>query len=281
MLGERQPGRLDGKIALVTGAARGLGRSCAVEFARAGAHLVLLDVAANIPGVRYALGSQSQLDHTAALCNAFGAITLTVSADIRDPGRIAAAVDAAINRFGRLDVLLNGAGVVVSAGKSIHEIDEPDWQLMIDIDLSGCWRVIKAVAPTMIEQRSGSIVNIASTSGTLGARRCGSYVAAKHGVVGLSRAAALDLAFYKIRVNALCPGSVREDHRTEGAMLPAFAHALDLSSADYEEALLPDLPMNGLIEPDDVSAAALWLASDESKHVTGSVIAIDGGFGAH
>lgn len=277
---DSDPRRLHGKVVLVTGAARGLGRACAVAFARAGAHLVLVDVATDIPGVPYPLGTVSQLDHTAALSAAEGALTLAIVADVRVANEVAAAIDTGIRRFGRLDVAVNSAGIAAPAGKLIHEIDEADWQLMIDIDLSGCWRVIKAVAPVMIARRSGSIVNIASTAGIVGYRHFGGYVAAKHGVIGLSRAAALDLAPYKVRVNALCPGSVRDADWTEGRMLSAIAGVLGLPARGYEETFLPSQPLNALVEPEDVAAAALWLASDESRQVTGSVVAVDGGYSA-
>ena len=280
MLADSGPKRLHGKVVLVTGAARGLGRACAVAFARAGANLVLVDVAAEIPGVPYPLGTISQLDHTAALSAAEGALTLVIAADVRVADDVAAVVDAGMRRFGQLDVAVNSAGIAAPAGKPIHEIDEEDWQLMIDIDLSGCWHVIKAVAPVMIARRSGSIVNIASTAGMVGYRHFAGYVAAKHGVVGLSRAAALDLAPYKVRVNALCPGSVRDAVWTEGRMLSAIAGVLGLPSTGYEESFLTNQPLNALVEPDDVAATALWLASDESRHVTGSVVAVDGGYSA-
>jgi NAD(P)-dependent dehydrogenase (short-subunit alcohol dehydrogenase family) len=275
----REP-RLAGKIALVTGAARGVGRACAIHFAREGAHLVLLDVSRDIEGVPYRLGTASQLELTAQSCEALGALTLIQQADIRSAGEIDEAVAASLARFGRLDVVLNSAGVASPSGRPVHEVDEADWQLMIDIDLSGCFRMTKAAATVMVGQRAGSIVNIASTAGVVGYPRFSGYVAAKHGVVGLSRAAALDLAPYKVRVNALCPGSIRDADWAEGAMLSEIARSLDLPADSYEETFLPNQPLNALIEPEDVSAAAVWLASDESRQVTGSVITVDGGYSA-
>ncbi|TGX48419.1 NAD(P)-dependent oxidoreductase [Sphingomonas gei] len=272
--------RLGGKIALVTGAARGLGRACAIDFAKAGAHLVLVDVSRDIEGVPYSLGTASQLELTARCCEEAGALTLVRHADIRASVEIDATVAATVDRFGRLDIVLNSAGVAAPAGRPVHEVCDSDWELMIDVDLSGCFRMTRAAAAVMVSQRAGSIINIASTAGLLGYPRFAGYVAAKHGVIGLTRAAALDLAPYKVRVNALCPGSVRDADWTEGSMLTEIARSLGLPIDSYEQNFLPNQPLGALIEPEDVSGAAVWLASDESRQVTGSVITVDGGYSA-
>ncbi|MGF1426688.1 mycofactocin-coupled SDR family oxidoreductase [Kitasatospora sp. LaBMicrA B282] len=270
--------RLAGKAAVITGAARGLGRACALRFAQEGADLLLLDVAGDLPGVPYPLGSASQLDHTAELCRDHGVAVLVRQADVRELRQVEAAVGAAVERFGRIDVLVNNAGIAAPSGKAAHEIDESEWQLMIDVDLSGAWRTIRAVGGRMSRQRSGSIVNIASTAGLVGYRHFAGYVAAKHGLVGLTKAAALDYAPLRVRVNALCPGSVRDDSQAEGRMLSEIARSLEVPVDEHEETFLQAQPMNALIEPEDVASAALWLASDESRHVTGSVLTVDGGF---
>jgi NAD(P)-dependent dehydrogenase (short-subunit alcohol dehydrogenase family) len=272
--------QLQGKTAIITGAGRGIGRACATRFASEGANLVLLDIAEDIAGVPYPLASRSQLDHTARLCRDAGVSALVVQVDVRDGAAIEAATARALERFGRLDALVNNAGIACPSGKAAHEITEAEWQLMIDIDLSGAWRMLRAVARPMLEQRSGSIVNVASTAGMVGYRHFAGYVSAKHGVVGLTRAAALDFAPHKVRVNALCPGSVRDDAQVEGRMLSEIARALDVPVAEHEETFTQAQPMNALIEPDDIAAAALWLASDQSRQVTGAVIPVDGGFSA-
>ncbi|MFJ9868214.1 SDR family oxidoreductase [Streptomyces sp. NPDC101165] len=272
--------RLAGKTAVITGAARGVGRTCATVFAEEGADLVLLDIADDIPGVPYPLGSAGQLAHTAELCRKHGVTVLTRQADVRDLDAVEHVVDEAHERLGRIDVLVNNAGIAAPSGRTTHEITEAEWQLMIDIDLSGAWRMTRAVGRIMTEQRAGSIVNVASTAGLVGYRHFAGYVAAKHGVVGLSKAAALDYAPMKVRVNALCPGSVRDDFGAEGRMLSEIARSLDVPVAEHEETFLQSQPMNALVEPEDVAAAALWLASDESRQVTGSVVTVDGGFTA-
>lgn len=272
--------RLAGKVVVLTGAARGLGRVTALACAAQGADLVLLDICADLPGVPYPLGTSGQLDHTARLCRDQGAAVLTAAVDVRDPVALSEAVTRAVDRFGRIDVVVNNAGIAAPSGKPVHEIDEDEWALMLDVDLTGAWRLIRAVGKRMCEQRSGSIVNIASTAGLVGYRHFAGYVAAKHGIVGLTKAAALDFAPMKVRVNAVCPGSVRDDAVAEGRMLAEIARALDVTVGEHEQAFTEAQPMNALIDPMDVAHAVVYLASDESRQVTGSVLTVDGGFAA-
>ncbi|MFJ4283640.1 SDR family oxidoreductase [Streptomyces massasporeus] len=273
-------GRLDGKTAVVTGAARGLGRCCAVRFAAEGADLVLVDVAEQLPGVPYPLGSESQLDHTAKLCRTHGAAVVTAVADVRDPAAVEEVAAQALDRFGTVDVLLNNAGIAAPSGKAVHELAEDEWELMVGIDLTGAWRMTKAVVPTMIEQRSGSVINVASTAGLVGYRHFAGYVAAKHGLIGLTKATALDYAPFRVRANALCPGSVRDDPLHEGRMLAEIARSLDVDVDEHEEIFVQSQPMNALIEPQDIAGAAVWLAGDDSRQVTGTTLTVDGGFSA-
>ncbi|MCU4745845.1 MULTISPECIES: SDR family oxidoreductase [unclassified Streptomyces] len=272
--------RLSGLTAVITGAARGLGRECALTFAEHGADLVLLDVGQNLDQVPYPLGSAGQLAHTARLCEERGAAVLSGTADVRDPAAVADAVEQALDRFGTVDVLVNNAGIAAPSGRAAHEISEEQWAVMIDTDLSGAWRMTKAVAPTMIARQSGSVINISSTAGLVGYRHFAGYVAAKHGLIGLTKAAALDYAPHRVRVNALCPGSVRDDPAVEGRMLSEIARSLEVPVADHEKTFVQSQPMNTLIEPSDIAGAALWLAGPDSPQVTGSVLTVDGGFTA-
>lgn len=270
--------RLSGKVGIVTGAARGLGRACASRFAEHGADLLLIDVAKDLPGVSYPLGTESQLAYTAELCTEAGATVQTAHVDVRNQAQIDAAVNQAIARFGRIDFLVNNAGIAAPSGKIAHEITEDEWALMMDVDLSGAWRMIRSVGKNMLDARSGSIINIASTAGLVGYRHFAGYVAAKHGIIGLTKAVALDYAPYKVRVNAICPGSVRDADHVEGRMLSEIARSLDVAVAEHEDVFVQAQPMNELIEPEDIAAAALWLASDEAVRMTGSTVTVDGGF---
>jgi NAD(P)-dependent dehydrogenase (short-subunit alcohol dehydrogenase family) len=270
--------RLAGKTAVITGAARGIGRCCAMHFAEQGADLVLLDIAEDIPEVPYSLGTESQLYHTSDLCRNVGAATMVEHLDVRDLDAIKKTVSRILQRFGHIDILLNNAGIAAPSGMPVHNIEEDEWLLMVDIDLNGAWRMIKAIGPLMTESRSGSIINIASTAGIVGYLNFAGYVAAKHGIIGLTKAAALDYAPLKVRVNALCPGSVRDDADMEGKMLSEIARSLDVPVAEHEDTFVRSQPMNALIGPEDIANAAIWLASDESKQVTGSIVVVDGGF---
>ncbi|AND15277.1 SDR family oxidoreductase [Rathayibacter tritici] len=271
---------LIGKVAMITGAARGVGRATAVRFAEQGADVVLVDVARDIEGVPYALGTRSQLDETERLCRKSGAGVLVRVADVRDSEAVNEAVAAGIGRFGAIDALVNCAGIASPSGRIVHEISDAEWDLMIDIDLTGAFRAVRAVGAHMAARRSGSIVNVSSTAGMVGYRNFSGYVSAKHGLVGFSKAAALDYAPFKVRVNALCPGSVRDDALVEGAMLVEIARQLDVPTSEHEQIFVQSQPMNALIEPSDVAEAAVWLASDASRNVTGTSLTVDGGFTA-
>jgi NAD(P)-dependent dehydrogenase (short-subunit alcohol dehydrogenase family) len=273
---------LAGRTAVVTGAARGIGRACALAYARAGADLVLTDIGHDLPGVPYPLGSLDQLAYTAQLCreSGGGGSVLVEPADLRSSAEVQQVVDAALDRFGRIDVLLNNAGIAAPSGRTVHEIGDEEWQLMLDVDVSGAWRMIRSVGAAMTHRRSGSIVNVASTAGLVGYRHFAGYVTAKHALVGLTKAAALDLAPFRVRVNALCPGSVRDDEQAEGRMLAEIARSLDVPVAEHEQTFVTAQPMNRLIEPADVAGAALWLAGDASIQVTGSTVTVDGGYTA-
>ncbi|GGR42144.1 SDR family oxidoreductase [Streptomyces netropsis] len=272
--------QLKGKTAVITGAARGLGRACATRFAEEGADLVLLDIGQDLDGVPYPLGSGGQLEHTVDLCRAHGAAVLAVTADVRRSAECETAIGQALDRFGSVQVLVNGAGIAAPSGKAVHEITEDEWDLMIDTDLSGAWRMTKAVSAHMVARNEGSIINVASTAGLVGYRHFAGYVAAKHGLIGLTKAAALDYAPHRVRVNALCPGSVRDDPLVEGRMLAEIARSLDVAVEEHEQIFVQAQPMNRLIEPEDIAGAALWLAGDDSRQVTGSTITVDGGFTA-
>ncbi len=270
--------RLAGKTILITGAGRGLGRACALSCAAEGADLLLTDIAADIPEVPYPLATPDQLAQTAASCRELGATALTQVVDVRAQADCDAAALVAAQRFGQVDVLINAAGIAAPSGKACHEISEAEWSVMLDIDLTGTWRMMKAVLPLMAARKSGSVLNISSTAGLVGYRYFAGYVTAKHGLIGLTKAAALDYAALQIRVNAICPGQVAEDPQLEGRMLSEVARSLGVAPEDETAEFLAAQPMNALVDPADVTGAMLWLASDDSRQVTGSVVTVDGGF---
>jgi SDR family mycofactocin-dependent oxidoreductase len=270
-------GQLDGKVALISGAARGQGRSHAVAYAEEGADLMLVDVCGNIEGVRYALGTSDQLEETARRCRALGRRVVTMHCDVRSQADCDAAVARAVEELGQIDVLINNAGVGSPAGP-VWELSEEQWLLLLDIDLNGVWRMSKAVIPHMIERRQGVILSTSSSAGIKGFGWDANYVAAKHGVVGLTKNMAIDLAPHGIRVNCVCPGSVRDDAELDSAMLKGVAEEFGVPLDRYEEEFASYHLMPVLMEARDISRAYVWLASDDCARVTGSILALDAGF---
>ena len=185
-------------------------------------------------------------------------------------------VEQSLDTFKRIDILVNNAGI--TKDNLLMRMGDDEWDAVIAVNLKGVFNCTKAVVRPMMKARSGRIVNIASTAGLVGYRYFAAYVAAKHGVVGLTKAAALDLAPHGVRVNALCPGSVRDDPATEGIMLSAIADALGLPADDYESEFSKAQPTNALVEHGAVATAAAFLISDGSSGMTGSIVTVDGGF---
>ncbi|EXU92366.1 oxidoreductase [Streptomyces noursei PD-1] len=272
--------RLKGKIAVITGAGRGIGRACATRFAQEGADVVLLDVAGDIPGIPYRMGTREQLARTAALCRQHGAAVLDMACDVRDRAAVDQAVERAVARFGRLDILVNNAGVCGPSGKVIDQVGDDEWTLMLDVNLNGPMRMIRATVPYMTQLGGGSVINIASTAGLVGYRRFSAYVTAKHGLLGLTRAAALDYAPVGIRVNAICPGSVRDDPELEASMLAEIVRSLGVPEGQGTEVFLYGQPTRQLVDAQQVAAAAVHLACDDSAGTTGATQVIDGGYTA-
>jgi NAD(P)-dependent dehydrogenase (short-subunit alcohol dehydrogenase family) len=264
----------------ITGAARGVGRATALAFAREGANVLLSDICAPIEECPYPLGTSEQLQDSASKCRALGSRVVTAVLDVREQQQIAAAVELCHSELGEIDVLVNNAGLVGPAGAPAHELDEDEWTTMVDVDLNGPWRCAKAVLPDMLARRGGSIVNVASTAGMVAFPFFANYVAAKHGLIGLTRALALDYAPHSIRVNAVCPTSVRDEPELDSAMLAGVASMLGVDAEDYEALSLPHHPLGSLVSGDDVAAAIVWLCSAGAGRVTGAVIPVDAGFTA-
>ncbi|MFD4250049.1 mycofactocin-coupled SDR family oxidoreductase [Amycolatopsis thermoflava] len=272
-------GSLDGKVALVTGAARGQGRSHAIRLAEEGADLIIVDICGQVPTVEYHGATPADLAETAQHIEKAGRKVVAHEADVRDLAALQAAVADGVSRLGRLDVVVANAGVFSSA--PVHELTEEQWDTMIDVNLSGVWKTVKATVPTLIEQgEGGSIVLISSTGGTQGFPNFAHYVAAKHGVIGLTRSIANELGAQGIRCNAIQPTSVLTDMIDHEAMYRLFRPDLESPThEDFKEACQAGMNVLPIpwVQPRDISAAVEWLASDESRYVTGIALPIDAG----
>ena len=239
---------LSGRAALVTGAASGIGRASALAFASAGASVALLDIDAE------------GLAEIAAAVRAAGTRAEVLVADVRDLPAVTGAVGRAVQAFGRLDVALNNAGVP-GPYVPLDEYSEEDFMRILQVDLVGVWRCMRAEIRHMRAQGTGAIVNTSSMLGAAAMPDNGAYVAAKHGVHGLTRAAALELGGTGIRVNAIAPGVTRTG----------------MTSAISDE-LLRTVPLGRVAEPEEIAAAAVWLCSPGASYITGSVLVADGGW---
>jgi NAD(P)-dependent dehydrogenase (short-subunit alcohol dehydrogenase family) len=252
---------LAGRRALVTGAGRGIGRSTALALAAAGADVAL------------SARSRDELEQVAALIDALGRRAVVLPCDVTDAQQVAALVDAVVGGLGGVDVLVNNAGAAAS-----HKfLGHPDalWHHMLAINLTSVYYVTKAVAPLMVAQRWGRIITVASIAAKTGARYIAAYAASKHGVLGLTRALALELVSYNITVNAICPGYV--DTPMTDANVTAIAERTSLSEAQARETLAKLSPQQRLIAPEEVAAMAVYLAQEISGGITGQAINVDGG----
>jgi len=266
------------RTVLITGAGRGVGRATATAFADLGDDLMLVDVCAPIEGCPYPLATTLDLEETAERCRRRGVRAVTAVADVRRHDEVAGAVSRCREELGAVDVLVNNAGLVGPAGVAAHELTEEAWAVVLEVDLGGVWRCAKAVLPDMVARRSGVIVNVASTAGLVAFPHFANYVAAKHGVVGLTRALALDYAGHSIRVNAVCPTSVRDEPGHPTGMLHGVANMLGLDISDYEGLSIPHHPLGTLVDGADVAGAIVWLASDAAARITGAIVPVDAGF---
>jgi SDR family mycofactocin-dependent oxidoreductase len=270
--------RLENRVAFITGGARGMGRLIAIKFAAEGANIVLTDIADSLKSVPYSLSSGSQLKKTVAEVEEQGVSAFAVMADVRMADQMESAVDKTLERYGKIDILVANAGIL-SYG-NIWELSEETWDQMIDVNLKGTWLACKFVVPHMISERYGKIICMSSVYGHRGGAKVSHYVASKHGVLGLVKSLAMEVGPYNIHVNAICPTAVDTDMANNQATYDRLAGK---AGATREEAtpafgghhVFPD---EGFIPGEDIANAALFLASDESRNVTGHHLAVDAGY---
>jgi (+)-trans-carveol dehydrogenase len=271
-------GRVEGKVAFITGAARGQGRSHAIRLAQEGADIIAVDLCAQIDTVPYGMATPADLEETVKAVEALDRRIVATQADVRDYGALKKALDDGVAQLGRLDIVSANAGIF-SMG-TITELTEQQWQDMIDVNLTGVWHAAKAAIPQLIEQGTGgSIVLTSSAAGLEGMANIGHYVSAKHGVVGLMRTLALELAPHSIRVNSVHPTTVNTDMIQNETTYRMFRPDLENPTSKDAEAAFASI--NALpipwVEPVDISNAVLFLASDEARYITGVTLPIDAG----
>lgn len=272
-------GQLENKVALVTGAARGQGRSHAIRLAEEGADIIAVDICAPLKTTEYRGATTGDLDETARLVQATGRKAFTAVVDVRELAQLESAVADGIAALGRLDTVVANAGIFSSA--PLHELSEQQWDEMIDINLSGVWKTMRATVPHMIEQgQGGSITLISSTGGLQGFPNFAHYVAAKHGVTGLARTAANELGQHQIRCNSVHPTSVLTDMIDHEGMYRLFRPDLENPTHDdFREACQSGMNLLPIpwVEAEDISNALVWLASDSARYVTGVALPVDAG----
>ena len=269
-------GRVDGKVAFITGAARGQGRSHAVRLAQEGADIIAVDLCGQVDTCPYDGATQADLDETERQVEALGRRIVARQADVRDYDGLAKVVDEGVAEFGHVDIVIANAGI--ASFKPVTELDPHTWQEMIDINLSGAFYTVRAALPHLVRQGTGgSIVLVSSSAGLKGMANIAHYSSAKHGLVGLMRSLANELAPHFVRVNTVHPTNVDTAMIQNAATRGAFG----VSDVSKEEFATASVPMNMLpvpwVEMSDVSSAVLFLVSDDARYITATALPIDAG----
>jgi NAD(P)-dependent dehydrogenase (short-subunit alcohol dehydrogenase family) len=253
--------RFTNQVVLITGAASGIGRACALRFAREGANVACLDL------------NEAANEATAAQCRESGVEAIALNCDVADLDSVQAAVEATLARWSRVDVLVTAAGIY--SGAPLPEVSLQQWQRLIDINLTGVFLCNRAVAPILMEQRAGSIVNISSMAGKTSFPASAEYSASKSGVIGLTRSVAMDLAPYGATANAVCPGNTLTE------MVRQVAERVGpqdgLTAEEWLERRAGECPMKRMAQPWEIAGVVAFLASEDSRYLTGQAIEVDGG----
>ncbi|MDT5223593.1 MAG: hypothetical protein QOG19_1000 [Mycobacterium sp.] len=272
-------GRVAGKVAFISGAARGQGRSHAVRLAQEGADIIAVDICGPIDNLAYESSTPADLAETADLVKALDRRIVTAEVDVRDFDALKAEVDDGVEQLGRLDIIVANAGIG-TFGNKLHKIPEKIWQDMIDVNLSGVWKTVKAGVPHILAgERGGSIVLTGSVGSHKALAYTGHYIAAKHGVIGLMRSFAVELGQHSIRVNSVHPSQVNTPMTMNDVTFRLFRP--DLENPGPEDfapfsQMTHTMPVPW-VEAVDISNAVLFLASDESRYVTGVSLPVDAG----
>lgn len=270
-------GRVEGKVAFITGAGRGQGRAHAVRLAEEGADIVVTDICAPVASVNYRTSTEADLEETAELVRALGRRVVTAVVDVRDSAALETAVAAGISELGGLDIVIANAGIASYA--PVDKISEAAWDEMIDINLTGVWKTVKACIPQLVAQRSGSIIIISSGAGLIAPANLAHYVSAKHGLVGLMRALTNELSPHNVRCNSIHPTQVDTPMIMHEEIYRMFRPELDNPSR--EDIVEVSVGMNLIpipwVEAVDVANAALFLASEEARYITGMTLTVDAG----
>ncbi|MCE0764556.1 mycofactocin-coupled SDR family oxidoreductase [Pseudonocardia kujensis] len=271
-------GRVEGKVAFITGAARGQGRSHALRLAQEGADIIAVDICEGVPYEVSPPATEADLAETVRQVEALDRRIVAKKADVRDFDAVKTAVEEGVGQLGRLDIVSANAGVVGTPTPA-ESLPEDEWRTMIDINLSGVWHTVKAAIPHIkAAGNGGSLVLTSSVAGVRGYANMAHYVSAKHGVVGLTRTLAMELAPANIRVNSVHPTQVNTDMIHNQPIYDLFAGKSGATRDEFAEAssglqLLP-IPW---VEPIDISNAVLFLASDEARYITGAALSVDAG----
>lgn len=274
-------GKLDSKVAFITGAARGQGRSHAVRLAQEGADIIAVDICEDIPNSPYPGATEADLAETVRQVEALGRRIVAGKVDVRDLDGLGKVVDDGVAQLGRLDVVCANAGIagITSTPQSVWEYDEPTWQTMIDINLTGVWTTVKVAVPHLIANQGGSVILTSSAAGLKGYANIGHYVSAKHGVIGLMRTLALELALHGIRANVVSPTQVDTPMIQNEAMRRLFRP--DLEHPTKEDFAPASQTLHALrvpwVDAVDVSNAIVFLASDDARYITGVALPVDAG----
>lgn len=273
-------GRFDGQVALITGAARGMGRSHALALAAEGVDVALLDMCRDLPTVAYPLGSAADLEETARLVRGAGRRAWTFQADVRDFEAVSQAVDAVIDAAGRLDIVVANAGI--SAGDAVQVADAAVWKDVIETNLTGTFHAFRASAPHMAGARRGRMVAISSMMGRAPTGGMGAYAASKWGVIGLVKSSAQDLARFGVTVNAVAPGNVDTPMVRNEFLYRKVRPDLDNPTFDDAKAFIGMLHVqpDPVLAPEEISAAVMFLCSEDARHITGAVIDVSAGASA-